>query len=233
MFRLKSTLFAIGALFAADLALAAPAEANTSISCPLSQARRTITTDLPTDWWTTPMVSSLSDTKVMTIGDEPALVCVYGASGSIQRKAPTAHSCTARTGGFTCQPIFVALPVPGIGAPQTYSTGPISIKQTFLFDLDKGRQTSTGADVWFQAETADLLYLVPRNGARLAVGDRSNRGFSGCQSARFTPDRVSLRDVPVGSYVCAKTNEGRISQFRVNTLSGSPKVLKVGYTTWK
>jgi hypothetical protein len=44
---------------------------------------------------------------------------------------------------------------------------------------------------------------------------------------------VPLAAVPVGSYVCMRTNQGRISQFRMNGISGGyPKVLQMGYTTW-
>ena len=40
--------------------------------------------------------------------------------------------------------------------------------------------------------------------------------------------------VAVGTYVCVKTNQGRISEFRMNHISGgSPKKLKIGYTTWQ
>jgi hypothetical protein len=200
------------------------ATAYTDVTCPLTQARRTITNNLPDGWWTTPMVYSLSETRVITIGGRPALQCVYGASGSIQRYAPDGMTCTAREGGFRC----VA------AGPSTFSTGSFTVRQTYLFDLDRGRETQEGADLWFQAETRDLLYLVPRNGAQISVGDRSNRGYAGCREARYTRDRVSLSDIPVGSYVCVRTNEGRISQFRLNAVSpGSPKVLTIGYTTWE
>ena len=210
------------------IATAGSALADTSVSCPLSQARRTITDNLPSGWWTTPIVNRLSDTKVQNIGGEPALICVYGTSGSVQRKAPRGETCTAVNGGFRC--VSAARPA----GPQTFSTGPLSVPQTYRFDLDRGNVTTTGADIWFQAETRDLLYLAPRNGARIGVGNRSNRGLAGCSTARMSGNRVSLRDIPVGSYVCVKTNEGRISQFRVNGLSsGSPKTLSLGYTTWQ
>jgi len=209
------------------LATAGSALADSSVSCPLSQARRTITDTLPSGWWTTPTVNRLSETKVQSIGGDPALICVYGSSGSVQRKAPAGETCTAVSGGFRC---VSARPA----GPRTFSTGPLSVRQTFLFDLDRGRVAKPGADIWFQAETRDLLYLVPRNGAKIGVGNRSNRGLAGCRSARMSANRVSLRDIPVGSYVCVKTNEGRISQFRVNGLSsGSPKTLSLGYTTWQ
>ncbi|MDD5391760.1 MAG: hypothetical protein PHE17_01940 [Thiothrix sp.] len=208
------------------LSLAQPVLADVNINCPLSDARRTITDPLPAGWWTTPIVNHLTETKVQPIAGRPALMCIYGSSGSVQRNAPDNNTCTAVAGGFRC--------VTNVPAPVTFSTGSLDVPQTYTFDLDTGRVQPAGADLWFQAETADLLYLVPRNGALMAVGNRSNRGFAGCSAARFTPDRASLLDVPVGSYVCVKTNEGRISQFRMNAISaGSPKRLSIGYTTWR
>lgn len=218
-------IFKIAAIAAMLAGTAGVAHADT-IRCPLDQARRTITDPLPGGWWTTPMVNRLTETKVRNIGGKPALLCIYGASGSVQREAPAGQVCRAVSGGFNCQAAG--------GGPRTAATGGLDIPQTYMFDLDRGGVTQAGADFWFQAETASLLYLVPRNGARIGVGNRSNRGAAGCAAARFTTDRVSLRDIPVGSYVCVKTNEGRISQFRVNGISGgSPKTLSIGFTTWQ
>ena len=89
--------------------------------------------------------------------------------------------------------------------------------------------------IWTVAGLAALeLYLAPKNGSAIGVGDRSNRGYSGCSTARFTNARVLLRDIPVGSYVCLRTDQGRISQFRVNRISGgSPKSVTIGYTTYE
>lgn len=202
--------------------------ATITINCPLDQIRREVITPLPADWWQTPIVNSLQSTHVVNVsGGGKALQCRYGAAGSIQRRPPDGATCTAIAGGFRCE----TAAAPG---PQTFSTGPIELRQTYLADLDRNSASNSAADIWFEAETSDLLYLTPRNGAQLAVGNRSNRGFAGCSSAHFSGGRVSLNDIPVGSYVCARTNEGRISQFRVNALSaGSPKVLSLGYTTWK
>ncbi len=203
--------------------LAVPAFAA-QIDCPLSQVRREITTQLPSGWWNTPMVSRLSDTRVIQIAGRPALQCIYGAAGSIQRNSPNGQTCSANARGFTCVS----------AAPRTYSTGSLHIPQTWAADLDRGVVGQGGEDIWFQAETASLLYLKPRNGAKIGVGDRSNRGFEGCRNARMSNARVSLRDIPVGSYVCMRSSEGRISQFRVNAVTGgSPKTLSIGYITWR
>jgi len=214
------------ALVALGIALPQLATAET-INCPHSQIRREVTTSLPSGWWNTPIVNSLTELRVVTIGGKKALQCLYGPAGSIQRYAPEGATCRTVGRAFECE-------TASAGA-RTFSTAALEIPQTYTADLDRGSVGAGGAaDIWFQAETADLLYLAPRNGARLGVGDRTNRGYAGCSSARFTRDRVSLRDIPVGSYVCVRTNEGRISQFRVNAVSGgSPKRLKIGYTTWQ
>jgi hypothetical protein len=101
----------LAAAFAFFFISAAPAAAE-SIDCPLSQARRTVTNDLPSGWWTTPLVNNLSDTRVQDIGGEPALMCIYGPSGSIQRNAPPNTTCRARTGGFECTPRIRMVPMP-------------------------------------------------------------------------------------------------------------------------
>lgn len=123
---------------------------------------------------------------------------------------------------------------PPAPSPVTYSTGPVLLKQTYTVDFDDGSIGGPGTDLWFQAVDPTHRYLKPRNGAKIAVGDRSNRGYYGCKTASYTHHRVPLSAVPVGSYVCMKTNTGRISQFRVNAILGGPvKRLKLGYTTWQ
>lgn len=225
----------IVAAFALLLLPATPAAAET-INCPLSQATRTITNTLPDGWWTTPIQNNLSGTRIQTIGGQPALVCEYGPSGSVQRNAPANHNCTARTGGFECTPRIRVTPVPiplPTPAPVTHSTGPLSVQQTYLFDLDNGTVGSAG-DIWIHAITDAQIFYEPSGGAQMAVGDRSNRGFAGCSSATYSAARVNIRRVPVGSYVCVRTNEGRISQFRVNGVSEGPnRTFTLGYTTWR
>ncbi|MCI5078714.1 hypothetical protein [Oricola sp.] len=205
-------------------ALVPTAQADT-ISCPHTKIRREVTTPLPSGWWNTPYVNSLQNTRVVTIGGRTALQCQYGEAGNIQRYAPDNQNCEAVAGGFRCTRASAGL--------RTFSTGLIDIPQTYLADLDRGRVTQPGADIWFQAETRNLLYIVPKNGARIGISGTRNRGYEGCRSARMSTNRISLRDIPVGTYVCVRTNEGRISEFRVNAVSpGSPKTLTIGYTTW-
>lgn len=216
---------------------AAPeAKANSQqISCPVSKVKREITTSLPSGWWNTPLIISLKETKVISIGGKKALQCRYGAAGNIQRYAPTGQICTAKTGGFKCSPILIGTVTPTFPfAPQTHKTGQLIIKQTYSADFDNGLVTSSGADIWFQAVNSSTFLITPRNGAKMAIGDRSNRGYAGCRNASYSSSRVRLSDIPVDSYVCVKTSQGRISQFRMNQkIGGIQRKLKIGYTTWK
>lgn len=127
-------------------------------------------------------------------------------------------------------PMPLPPPPEPIEPPVTFSTGLVELPQTWSVNLDNGAVGGGGTDIWYEAVTADEKYLAPQGSARIALGDGSNRGYAGCSVADFSADRVALEDMPPGTYVCAKTNQGRISQFRVNGFVGT--TMKLGYTTW-
>jgi len=160
--------------------------------------------------------SSFAAAPAQALTDEEKLLLVFGIA---------ALAIAANSGA--------AAPAPA-PTPVTYSTGPITLKQTYSANFDNGNVGGPGADLWFQAATPTKRFLKPRNGAQMAVGDKSNRGYAGCSVASYSSQKVRLFKVPVGSYVCMKTSSGRISQFRVNAITGGAvKKLKLGYTTWQ
>lgn len=126
----------------------------------------------------------------------------------------------------------VPLPLPPILPllPVTHSTGLIDLNQTFTANLDDGSIGGAGADIWYHAVTQTQKFIAPRNGAQLALGDGSNRGYAGCRIASYNSAEIPLASIPVGTYVCVKTSEGRTSQFRLNGYAGT--TMKLGYTTW-
>jgi hypothetical protein len=116
-----------------------------------------------------------------------------------------------------------------------HSQDTLQIQQTFSVDLDEGNLANgPDVDLFFQAVTASQLFLKPMNGAQLAVGDRSDRGYDGCSAEAFSPSPVPLAAIPAGSFVCFATSDGRVGQFRVQSLTGSvPKKLTIQYRTWE
>lgn len=122
------------------------------------------------------------------------------------------------------------LPPPPPPAPVTLSTGPIALGSSQTANLDNGTVGGPGADIWYHNVGGGVRFLEPRNGARLARGDGSNRGFAGCTAESFSPAPLPFAAIPVGTYVCVRTDQGRISQFRVNGFTGL--TMNLGYTTW-
>lgn len=226
-----------GLLFAG---LAGTAAAESRIDCPLQQARRTITGNMAKGWWTTPVVDRLSQTKIMNIGGKSTLVCVYGNAGSVMREAPAGQRCTAVTGGFKCSggasPSVqinpqILQPVPQPSQPGTVAAGSLKVKLSYSFDLDRGMISKGAAvDIWLEAKTRTDVYLTPRNGVSLSVTGRRERGRAGCGKVRYSGGKVPLAKLQTGYYVCVKTSEGRISEFRITGKSSG--ALSLTYKTW-
>ena len=216
----------IGAGLYSSSASAAPQQV---INCPVSKVRVEMTTPLPTGWWRTPYIDNLKSTAIVTIGGKKTLQCKYGPHAAFftMHLVPQGKKCTTTARGFICKSPIVA-------PPRTHRTGALSIPQTYLADLDTGRVTQAGADIWFQAKTATDRYITPRNGAKIAVAGTTSVNLRGCKNLNVSTRSIPLRSAPVGTYVCVKTDQGRYSQFRVNQRVGrSPGTLHIGYTTWK
>ncbi len=115
-----------------------------------------------------------------------------------------------------------------------HASGTLNIPQTFLADLDQGViGDEVGADIWFQGVTATTRYVTPWSGVLIAKMGTSPVGKSGCAAAALSSARIDINNLPVGTYVCVRTNQGRYSQFRVDAAVGpSPGTLVIGFTTW-
>ncbi len=117
--------------------------------------------------------------------------------------------------------------------PDVYNSGKVDIDQSFLADLDSIAQTSSGADIWFEAVTSTEKYLTPRNGASLGLMS-SVPTHSDCASASLESDRVSLDDFGEGDLFCFETNEGRFGRFEVeNITGGSSQTITLDVLTWE
>ncbi len=207
------------------------------IPCPAGEVKTNVTTRIPSPWWHTPQAGPLDSTRISEIGGETTLVCVYDVNGtmvSVMRKPPNRMPhCVTRDNGFTCRARAFGGGGGG-GAPVTHKTGPLSIPQTYRADLDNGTVSSGGADIWFEADTATRRYITPVNGAKLAIHSGGATSKQVCADTPKTSNRIPIASVPVGTYVCVLTNEGRDAIFRVNAAVGaSPGTLEIGFTTWE
>lgn len=107
--------FFVRVVIAGLVAVAASGAARAeTVACPVTNAMRTITTPVPGEWWTTPIVAALSETRVTTVGGRTTLECVYGNAGIIARYAPDAQVCVAAGNAFNCTAVLGigVLPIP-------------------------------------------------------------------------------------------------------------------------
>ena len=209
----------------AGAGFASPAWADV-IRCPDEALRSEVVSLVPDGWRSKPVDSVLRETQVMTLSDgKLALNCLYSPAGTLQRDAPEGTDCVAVLGGFVCTET---------AAGSIVSTGVIELRQTYRVDFDSGRVGVVGADLWFQAEAGEELYLTPSGGAQLGLGNGANRGRDGCAEARLSKNRVSLRQINIGTYLCLRTGDGRIAQLRVDAISlDAARKLEISYTTWR
>jgi hypothetical protein len=134
-----------------------------------------------------------------------------------------------------------ATPVPTatsthVPVPAKHSDGTIEIPETSTADLDSGAVpgASSSYDFLFQVVSPTEKYLTPQNGAKFAIWGTSEPGYHDCDNKDKSSDHIKLHDLPVGTYVCYRTSDDRIGEFRVNAISGSPtQTLKIAYTTWE
>ncbi len=132
--------------------------------------------------------------------------------------------------------VSAAAPVTTVRRPPTsHSTGSLTIPQTWTADLDEGVVGGgADADIWFEAVTPTERYVTPGRGAVIAKVGSQSVGRDGCVAARLSATKISIADLPVGTYVCVRTNGRRYAQFKVVARVGpSPGVLQIGYTTWE
>jgi hypothetical protein len=148
------------------------------------------------------------------------------APGSTTTYTLIAHNAAGNT---TAQVTITVIPA----AVAVHVSGTLAIQQTYMANLDTGTITTSGADIWFEAQTATQRYVTPRNGAK--IKKVSSATYSGCVSASssLSTSKINITSLPAGSLVCVRTSEGRLAGFRVNsTVGASPGTLHISFTTW-
>ncbi|MCP4151573.1 MAG: hypothetical protein GY757_27770 [bacterium] len=122
-------------------------------------------------------------------------------------------------------------------AMSIYSKGTIKIRGTYNCDLDKGRETQTGADFWWEQVNKKVRYLVPRNGAEFHVLRR--RDFHSItlrhlERLTYSPQRINAgktgrNRLKTGTVVAARTSDGRYCKFKIAKYGYNLKITWVTY----
>jgi hypothetical protein len=105
----------------------------------------------------------------------------------------------------------------------TYSSGQLVVRGTWSCNLDEGAETNTGADFWWEQDSATKRYLTPKNGAVFfVVGMRDFDSLSYTDLERFPysaqkidASNATYNNLPANTVVAYRTKEGRLGKFLV------------------
>lgn len=123
-------------------------------------------------------------------------------------------------------------------APAVFRSGTLGAMLNQGFEFDAGAVVAAGGDFTF-SEMGTSYFLTPGGGAKIWPGGSTARGYAACFAQRMSANYVTTRvNVPaIGSYACYVTSDGRVGEFRVDSLmrppSGIGALLTVPYTTWQ
>ncbi len=118
-------------------------------------------------------------------------------------------------------------------APVVHSSGNFQWGGPMTADFDNGNVAFFGGDLKLAAPDLVNLQFIPEGGAQISFTNGAQRGHAGCSAAAFSSNPVPLSAISAGDYVCVKTNQGRIAEFRVNSIGPLLSILSVSYTTWQ
>jgi hypothetical protein len=117
----------------------------------------------------------------------------------------------------------------------------VELQQTFEVDLDRCQQTTApldpGADIWFEAESAERKFITPRNGALLYTLGKGRHRMPSVDELRqipFDAQRIPFEDLAELHIVYVRTTEGHISLVRFARLPAVSEVGTIGLhvLTW-
>ena len=221
-------LWAFGLFVLGSAGSLTAASADTTLTCPLPQATRTIVEPMPPGWATEEQVSGVTGYRVDNSGGQERLICEYGDAGVVQYVVPPNQDCSKLPGRrFQC----AVLPPPG---PVVVSDGPLSLSDNGIVDLDAG---GGQPDLRLRADNPFLRLIQPINGAQLSPQGTHRPSFDDCRSASFSGSPIPQAQMPTGTWACVATGSGNLGRIRVAGINGVPGVpvpmtIYLEHTTW-
>jgi hypothetical protein len=99
-------------------------------------------------------------------------------------------------------------------------------------DLDTLTLNSGDDDLVYQADENGYHWLSPQAGALIGVYGNSEPALANCQSAAMSSAPIAVESLPVGTYLCYTTNQGRIGRTLLKALNQNDFTLTLDLVTW-
>jgi hypothetical protein len=99
-------------------------------------------------------------------------------------------------------------------------------------DLDKLTLNSGDADLAYVADPNGYHWLSPQGGALIGVFGNTEPSITSCQAAVMSPAPIAVESLPVGTYLCYDTNQGRFGRALFKALDPQTFALTLNLLTW-
>ncbi len=120
------------------------------------------------------------------------------------------------------------------------ASGELNLNRSLGFDLDQGLEQTAltpPVDIWYQALSATSSNFNPRNSTRIGIFGLNTPSAQDCNTLSLSQSPIALANLTIGSWLCVRTNEDRVSRFQIISANGSPlntaSAIRIDFTTWE
>ena len=112
-------------------------------------------------------------------------------------------------------------------------SGPASLTPDDLLDLDSlAVNPGGGADLLYHANEQNMHWLSPQSTALLGVFGATQPSRSDCENANLSTASLPVESLATGTFLCHRTDEGRLGWTRLANLNPDDFTLSVEVLTW-
>ena len=116
--------------------------------------------------------------------------------------------------------------------PPIQASGVISPAPGDAIDLDNLTLNSGNEDLLYQMDANNYHWLTPVDEAMIGVFGSQEPGLSECQPASMSHAPIAVESLPIGTYLCYTTNEGRLGRALLEAVDPNNFTLTLDLLTW-
>lgn len=122
-----------------------------------------------------------------------------------------------------------------LAEPEIREINMLRVTANQIIDLDNSLIGDLNAgDILYQTVGATERFLIPINGAQMAIVAASSPDYAICSQAEVTSALVDLNELSADVHLCVLTKEGRFAHLQLIPTEGDdPQALNILHTTWQ